>query len=109
MAQPEDFLPQRWLVPEEHPLYPPKNVWRPFERELRNRIGQEVALTESKVMLVLTIREFDVRDPYEELKGNPASWEVNGQRAYMIRRGGGMRQIFILVKSALSRAGTRRM
>ena len=81
MAPTEDFLPQRWLVPKGHPLYPTKNAWRPFERGPRNRIEQAVALTESRVMLVLTVREFDVRHPHEEFdrfKGNPASWEVNG-------------------------------
>jgi sterigmatocystin biosynthesis cytochrome P450 monooxygenase len=92
--QPDEFLPRRWLVPEGDPLYPPKNAWRPFEREPRNCIGQEVALTEIKVMLVLTIRQFNVRDAYEEfdvLKGNPKGWNVNGQRAYMMRRVEGIR------------------
>lgn len=79
--QPDEFLPQRWLVPEGDPLYPPKNAWRRFERGPRNCIGQEVALTEIKVMLVLTIRQYNVRDAYEEfdvLKRNPKGWNVNG-------------------------------
>lgn len=90
--RPEEFIPERWLVPEGHELYPPKNAWRPFERGPRNCIGQEVALTEIKVMLALTLREFDFMDAYDEfdrMKGNPKGWNVNGQRAYMMRRGGG--------------------
>ncbi|APA13955.1 hypothetical protein SS1G_11247 [Sclerotinia sclerotiorum 1980 UF-70] len=90
--RPEEFLPERWIVPEGHELYPPKNGWRPFERGPRNCIGQEVAMTEIKLMLALTIREFDFKDAYEEydvMKGNPKGLNVNGQRAYMMRRGGG--------------------
>ena len=88
----EEFLPERWLVPEGHDLYPPKNAWRPFERGPRNCVGQELALTEIKVMLTLTIRDFNIQNAYEEfdeLKKNPKGWNVNGQRAYMMRRGGG--------------------
>ena len=43
-------------------------------------------------MLVLTIREFDIRDAYAEfdtIKGNPQGRNVNGQRDFMMRRGGG--------------------
>lgn len=88
----EEFLPERFLVSEGHELYPPKNAWRPFERGPRNCVGQELALTEIKVMLALTIRDFDFKDNYQEydaMKGNPGDWNVNGQRAYMARRGGG--------------------
>lgn len=88
----EEFLPERWIVTEGHELYPPKNGWRPFERGPRNCIGQLVAMTEIKLMLALTIRDFDLKDAYEEydiVKGNPKGLNVNGQRAYMMLRGGG--------------------
>ncbi|TGO52386.1 hypothetical protein BCON_0142g00120 [Botryotinia convoluta] len=88
----EEFLPERWIVAESDELYPPKNGWRPFERGPRNCIGQEVAMTEMKLMLALTIRDFDFKDAYEEydvMKGNPKGLNVNGQRAYMMLRGGG--------------------
>ncbi|KAF7944956.1 uncharacterized protein EAE97_005589 [Botrytis byssoidea] len=88
----EEFLPERWIVTEGHELYPPKNGWRPFERGPRNCIGQEVAMTEIKLMLALTIRDFDFKDAYEEydvMKGHPKGLTVNGQRAYMMLRGGG--------------------
>ena len=35
-AQAEEFLPERWLVEPEHPLYPPKNAFRAFEIGPRN-------------------------------------------------------------------------
>jgi len=108
---PEEFLPQRWLVPEGDPLYPPKNAWRPFERGPRNCIGQEVALTEIKVMLVLTVRQFDVRDAYEEfdaLKGNPKGRKVNGQRAYMMGRGGGHPADFYPCKVTFAQEGNKK-
>ncbi|TGO36096.1 hypothetical protein BHYA_0135g00010 [Botrytis hyacinthi] len=88
----EEFLPERWIVTKGHELYPPKNGWRPFERGPRNCIGQEVAMTEIKLMLALTIRDFDFKDAYEEydvMKGNPKGLNVNGQRAYMMLWGGG--------------------
>ena len=91
-TRPEEFLPERFLVPEGNELYPPKNGWRPFERGPRNCIGQELALTEIKVVLALTIREFEFKNDYGSLdakKQRPQNWHVNGQRAYMMRRGGG--------------------
>jgi len=90
--EPEKFLPERWLVDETDPLYPPKNAWRPFERGPRNCIGMELAMTEIKIILALTLRTFDLVDAYEEfdtLKGNPKGWNVNGQRTYMVRGTGG--------------------
>ncbi|KAF7886789.1 uncharacterized protein EAF02_003436 [Botrytis sinoallii] len=84
--------PAHWPRAEDDELYPPKNGWRPFERGPRNCIGQEVTMTEIKLMLALTIRDFDFKDAYEEydeMKGNPEGLNVNGQRAYMMLRGGG--------------------
>ena len=91
-VRPEEFIPERFLTSDGNEIYPPKNGWRPFERGPRNCVGQELALTEIKLMLALTIREFDFKDSYKEfdaLKKNPVGWNVNGQRAYMMRRGGG--------------------
>ena len=88
----EKFLPERWLVDEGDPLYPPKNAWRPFERGPRNCIGMELAMTEIKIILALTIRSFDIEDAYEEfdaLKKNPKGMNVNGRRTYMVRGTGG--------------------
>lgn len=90
--RPEEYIPERWLCKEGDSLYPPKHAWRPFEKGPRNCIGQELALTEIKLILALTIREFDVNDAYgefDEMKGNRGNMKVNGQRAYMVRLGGG--------------------
>lgn len=35
-----EFLPQRWLVGEDHELYPNPREYRPFEQGPRNCIGQ---------------------------------------------------------------------
>jgi len=90
--QPEKYLPERWLCKEGDALYPPANAWRPFERGPRNCVGQELALTEIKIILALTVREFVVRNAYaefDEKEGNKGGWEVAGSRAYMVRIGGG--------------------
>lgn len=60
-----EFLPERWLVPEGHELHPVKNAWRPFEVGPRNCIGQELAQTELRAVLVLTLRDFDLLPQYD--------------------------------------------
>ena len=88
----EEFLPERFLVPEHHPLHPAKNAWRPFEYGPRSCIGQELALTELKVVLALTVRSLEVKDAYEEWDasrrgGRKGVKTVNGERAYQIQMG----------------------
>ncbi|OAL56575.1 cytochrome P450 [Pyrenochaeta sp. DS3sAY3a] len=61
----DEFKPERFL-PENAESLPP-NAWRPFEKGPRNCIGQELALIEMKVVLAVTIREFDIRAAYDEL------------------------------------------
>lgn len=41
---PDAFLPERWLVGPEDPLYPVKGAWRPFEFGPRNCIGQTLVM-----------------------------------------------------------------
>ena len=64
-----------------------------FERGPRNCIGQEVALVEIKIVLALTVREFDIIDAYDEWdtlkKNKPEKMRLDGERAYMIYRGTG--------------------
>ncbi|KAI1391051.1 cytochrome P450 [Hypoxylon trugodes] len=92
--QPEDFIPKRWLVGPEDPLYPKKGSWRPFEWGLRNCIGQTLAQLELKVALVMTGRMFDITPAYEEWdrvhpgKGK-GGMTVGGNRAYQAEMGGG--------------------
>ncbi|KAL8719456.1 MAG: hypothetical protein Q9225_003545 [Loekoesia sp. 1 TL-2023] len=87
----EEFLPERFQVDECHPLHPTKDAWRPFEFGPRSCIGQELALTELKLVLVLTIREFEVSDAYKEwdesIKSPKGIKTVNGERAYQIHMG----------------------
>ena len=88
--QPDTFIPERWLASEDDPLYPVKGAWRPFEFGPRNCIGQELALFEIKLVLVMTIREFDVTAEYEEwdkLNGRKDPGTVSGERAYQVLKG----------------------
>ena len=50
----------------DHELYPIRGAWRPFEFGPWNCIGQELALLEMKLVLVLAIRQFDFSMPYDE-------------------------------------------
>jgi len=91
-VQPEKFIPDRWLVGPNDPLYPKKASWRPFEWGPRACIGQTLAQLELKVALVMTARMFDVAPAYEEWderyprKGVKS---VDGNRAYQAEMGGG--------------------
>ncbi|KAB8249601.1 cytochrome P450 [Aspergillus flavus] len=88
---PHAFKPERWLVGPDHPLYPPKGAWRPFEQGLRDCIGQALALLDVKITLVLTLREFDFQDQYAEwdrLHPRSGPKTVFGERAYQIPQGG---------------------
>ena len=72
-----EFLPDRWLVPLGDPLHPVKGAWRPFEHGPRNCIGQELTMLEVKVVLVMTLRTFDVVADYGE-----RTEQVDGEKAY---------------------------
>lgn len=76
--QASEFLPERWLALEGHPLHVRKNAFRPFELGPRNCIGQELAHVELRAILAMTIREFDIKSAYPE--DTP---EVFGDKAYM--------------------------
>ncbi|KAL6237509.1 putative sterigmatocystin biosynthesis P450 monooxygenase stcS [Aspergillus navahoensis] len=88
----ESFIPERWLVGPEDPLYPAKGAWRAFEFGPRSCIGQTLAMLELRVALAMTLREFDVVPAYEEwdrMYPTGAVKEVNGHRAYQAEKGGG--------------------
>jgi len=83
--QPDTFLPERWLVQPDDPLYPVKGAFRPFEFGPRNCIGQELAMLEIKLVLAMTIREFDIRatfQEWEQVNGRKGPNTVNGEIAY---------------------------
>ncbi|MCJ1281733.1 hypothetical protein MMC26_001055 [Xylographa opegraphella] len=72
-----DFLPDRWLVSLDDPLHPVKGAWRPFEHGLRNCIGQELTMLEVKIVLVMTLRTFDIVADY-----GARTEQVDGEKAY---------------------------
>jgi cytochrome P450 len=91
-VRPEEFLPERWLVGSDDPLYPKKASWRPFEWGPRNCIGQTLALSELKVALVMTVRLFDITpayDEWDEIHPRKGIKTVDGNRVYQSEMGGG--------------------
>ncbi|KAI4256250.1 MAG: hypothetical protein L6R42_006327 [Xanthoria sp. 1 TBL-2021] len=84
----EEFIPERFLVKEGDPLFPPKGAWRPFEYGPRNCVGQELAYIELKIFMVLTLRNFDIRPAYAEqdkIDGKDRSTHtIKGDRAYQV-------------------------
>ena len=89
--QPDEVVPERWLVGPEDSLYPVKGAWRPFEHGPRNGIGQGLVLLELRVALALTIREFDIKAAYHEwdkMRATKGIKTVDGERAYQVEEGG---------------------
>ncbi|KUJ14100.1 cytochrome P450 [Mollisia scopiformis] len=89
--KPDEFIPERWMVEADDPLFPTKWAWRPFEFGPRNCIGQGLVMNELKVILALTAREFDIKDAYEEFdRFHPRKGlvTVDGERAYQIEKAG---------------------
>lgn len=85
---PNSFIPERWMVDEGDPLYPPKGAWRPFELGPRSCIGQDLALLESKIILVLMLRHFKIEPAYDELDSKTTSQDIrvtpDGERAHQV-------------------------
>ncbi|KAF2839180.1 cytochrome P450 [Patellaria atrata CBS 101060] len=76
-----EFIPERFLnTNSSGQQYPnPKNAWRPFSKGPRDCIGQEMALLESKIVLVLTLRSFDFttvfdRNEITKIKPDGTEW-----------------------------------
>lgn len=64
--RPREFIPDRWLVKDGDPLFPMKDAWRPFQQGPRNCIGQELAMMELKLVLVLVVRTLDISQAWDE-------------------------------------------
>ena len=58
-ADPDKFIPERWLQPDFH-----RTAYRPFELGPRGCIGQELALTELRLLLAMTVRVLEIIPAY---------------------------------------------
>lgn len=88
--QPDSFIPERWLVSDGDPLRSMKGAWRPFEWGPRNCIGQELAFLELKLVMVMTLREFNITasyDAWDQIQGKNEPRTVNKERSYQVLRG----------------------
>jgi cytochrome P450 len=86
----QEFLPERWMVPPGHLLYPRPGTWRSFEVGPRNCIAQAMVLIELRVVLACLVRTFDVTPAYgewDEKRGATGNRHVRGERVYQIERG----------------------
>ncbi|KAH6690696.1 cytochrome P450 [Plectosphaerella plurivora] len=75
--EPDTWRPERWLGDE--PSTHRKNAYRPFELGLRGCIGQELALTELRMILALTSRDLEIIPTY-----GPDDPVVFGSQAYQV-------------------------
>jgi cytochrome P450 len=64
--RPSEFLPERYLATEDDPLYVPKNYWRGFSHPPRSCIGQDLAMLEMKLTLVLVSRQVEIKTAWDE-------------------------------------------
>jgi cytochrome P450 len=90
---PNAFIPERFLVGPEDPLYPVKGAYRPFEHGPRDCIGQALAMSKLKISLVMLVRTFDIKPAYDEwdqIHGIPKlrTCTFQGERAYQIGQAG---------------------
>ena len=86
---PLEFHPSRFLTnrPVDSPqtFDIPGDAWRPFEKGPRACIGQELALLEIKIIMILTLTQFDITAEYDEwdrAHGKKPGPGVDGFRAY---------------------------
>ncbi|KAK8010458.1 hypothetical protein PG990_009423 [Apiospora arundinis] len=93
--RPREFLPERWLVGEEDPLFPVPHAWRAFEHGPMNCIGKDLALLEIRLVLVHVSRRYDFEtawDEWDKIQGykEPNIDRLRGERAYKALRVGGL-------------------
>ena len=73
-TEPDAFMPERWLIGVTA-----KNAWRPFELGPRACIGQELVMTELRMLLVMTLRDLEIIPEY-----NKGDLYVLGTQAYQV-------------------------
>jgi hypothetical protein len=66
-VEPDSFIPERWLAEPGDRLYPTKAAWRPFETGPRNCLGQALAMLIMKISLLMVVRNFDIKEAYDEV------------------------------------------
>lgn len=87
--KPDELIPERWLEVSEKNLHPVRGAWRAFSHGPRSCIGQELAMMEMKIIMLMTARRFDLGLAYDELdqkKGIKGVRSVYGERGYQIGR-----------------------
>ncbi|KAF3922908.1 hypothetical protein ABW20_dc0100610 [Dactylellina cionopaga] len=75
---PREFSPERWLRDDAS-----KEAWRPFEKGPRGCIGQELAMIETKIIMALTLRRFDIEAQRQPPAANGIG-EVAGEHVYQV-------------------------
>lgn len=101
----KEFLPERFLVGPEDELHPDPAAFRPFEQGPRNCIGQTLVWNELRVAVILTCRDLEIRDAYDDFDAKMESElgvvektkralfgqsvkTIHGERAYQTDSGG---------------------
>lgn len=67
-ANPDMFIPERWLAEEGDPLCPVKGAWKPFWSGRRDCLGQNLAMLAMKISLLMIVRKYDIVEAYDEMK-----------------------------------------
>ncbi|KAJ8120402.1 hypothetical protein ONZ43_g2880 [Nemania bipapillata] len=86
--RPNEFIPERWTVPDGDPLHPVNNhAWAPFSIGPRNCIGMELALVELRIVSVLVSRTVEIEeawDDWDKQRGSKATpnAKIDGERLY---------------------------
>jgi cytochrome P450 len=92
------FHPERWLTDSSQTNPADREAFMAFAKGPRNCIGQELAMLELKMVLAMTIRQFDFKEAFaevEKLKNDGSGYpsdlsgvqEQFGEKAYQIQLG----------------------
>jgi cytochrome P450 len=92
------FHPERWLTDSSQTNPADREAFMAFAKGPRNCIGQELAMLELKMVLAMTIRQFDFEEAFSEVEklkndgsGYPSDLsgvqEQFGEKAYQIQLG----------------------
>ncbi|KAL2031486.1 hypothetical protein VTO58DRAFT_106837 [Aureobasidium pullulans] len=96
--EPMSFRPERWLTEQAPPIGADRDAFVAFSKGIRNCIGQELALLEVRMVLAMTVRQFDFHEAFDEVEklredgsGYPSDLsgvqEQFGEKAYQIQLG----------------------